>query len=56
MKIITYYAYRGNGKGQIEQGIVTLDKTKKPFMVFNPTGKLYKNEKEADKDMIRLNC
>ena len=55
MKDITYYAFARNLKGQIEQMFVKRDsKLKTGFARW--TGKIYKSVKEAEADMLTLNC
>ena len=54
MRKITYFAFAKNKKGQIEQLRVV-----RPVglpMIQSWTGKIYKTVKEAEKDMIDLNC
>ena len=53
-KEIQYYAFAKNDKSKIEQLLVTR-RDGKPFSQ-TWTGKLYKSVKEAEADMIRLNC
>ena len=52
--MITYYAKALNAAGQVEQMLVT----KEPGKVSVPqwTGKIYRNDREADRDLIALNC
>lgn len=51
---VSYYAYAENKDGRIEQ-LYIVRKNAKPFSQ-EQTGKIYKNYKEAEKDMIKLNC
>ena len=53
-KEIQYFAFAKNDKGKIEQLLVTR-KNGKPFNQ-EWTGKVYRSTKEAEADMIRLNC
>jgi len=54
MKRITYFAFAKNDKGKIEQLLVTRGNGKSKRQEW--TGKVYKTIKEAEKDMIDLNC
>ena len=53
-KKMTYYAFAKNSKGKIGQ-ILVVRKDGKPFSQ-EWTGKIYKSVKEAESDMIDLNC
>jgi len=52
MKQIIYYAYAKNREGKIEQLLVKRGKVKSQEW----TGKIYKSVKEAEEDMLNLNC
>ena len=52
--MITYHAFAKNKKGQIEQLEVIRPKGMPMIQVW--TGKIYKSVKEAEEDMIQLNC
>ena len=52
--MITYYAFAKNKKGKIEQLRVIC--SKRMPMIQSWTGKIYKSIKEAEEDMIKLNC
>ena len=54
MKRITYYAFAKNDRGKIEQLFVTRGNGKSKSQEW--TGKIYKSIKEAEEDMLRLNC
>ena len=54
MKRITYYAFAKNKNGQIEQLEVIRPKGLPMIQVW--TGKIYKSLKDAEKDMLKLNC
>jgi len=54
MKRITYFAFAKNKKGQLEQLRVV-----RPVglpKIQSWTGKIYKSVKEAEADMLNLNC
>ena len=51
---VSYYAYAGNRNGLLEQ-LYIVRKNAKPYSQ-ERTGKIYKNDEEAQKDMMRLNC
>ena len=53
-KPLKYFAYACNPKGKIEQLLVERIDGKQISQTW--TGKLYKDENEADEDMIHLNC
>ena len=52
--MITYYAFAKNKRGKIEQLRVIC--SKRMPMIQSWTGKIYKSIKEAEEDMIKLNC
>jgi hypothetical protein len=51
---ITYYAKAKNVRGKIEQVLVTKEAGKPSVPQW--TGKIYKSDREADADLVRLNC
>ena len=57
MRTIQYYAVAMNKKNKIEQLLIT--RYYAPQLVHKEqefTGKIYKSMKEAEQDMIKLNC
>jgi len=54
MGIITYYAFAKNRQGKIEQLRVMRPGGLPKMQTW--TGKIYKSVKEAESDMVKLNC
>jgi len=53
-KLFTFYAYARNEEGKLEQMFVR--KLEGARSVASWTGKIYRTAKEANQDMIKLNC
>ena len=53
-KSITYFAFAKNRQGKIEQLRVMRPSGLPKMQTW--TGKIYKSIKEAEKDMLKLNC